>query len=134
MINSKVGVTGWGEGEVGSRGNRGLFLGCKAEARPHDGNLMKKRCLPFLSISACLSSAVARSPFPLPVPTRPTSFPLPVPTLPALDGYVITSNGLQVTLSGKVQGGVRLPKSVRSNLTVISRSFPADDFGWMQWL
>ena len=43
---------------------------------------MKQRFLPCLAIAASLSSAVAQSPFPLPIPTRPTSFPLPLPQRP----------------------------------------------------
>jgi predicted lipoprotein with Yx(FWY)xxD motif len=76
---------------------------------------MKKRFLPFLAIAACLSSAVAQSPFPLPIPTRPTSFPLPIPTRPSVGGYVIGAPGVTINLPGKVQGNV---SKLKGNLAI----------------
>ena len=65
--------------------------------------IMKHRLLTFLAIAACLSSAVAQSPFPLPIPTRPTSFPLPIPTRPTNTGYAIAL-GSTTALTAREQG------------------------------
>lgn len=55
---------------------------------------MKKRFLLCLAIAASLSSAVAQSPFPLPIPTRPTSFPLPLPQRPIHAGDFVAWGAL----------------------------------------
>jgi predicted lipoprotein with Yx(FWY)xxD motif len=68
--------------------------------------IMKVRFLPFLAFLACSSSVLAQPPFPLPIPTRPTSFPLPIPTRPTNPGYVIGAPGVTINLPGKVQGNV----------------------------
>jgi predicted lipoprotein with Yx(FWY)xxD motif len=68
--------------------------------------IMKVRSLPLLAVLACSSSLLAQSPFPLPIPTRPTSFPLPIPTRPSNAGYVIGAPGVTINLPGKVQGNV----------------------------
>lgn len=64
---------------------------------------MKMRFLPLLVILACSSSVIAQSPFPLPIPTRPTSFPLPTPTRPTNAGYAIAL-GSTTALTAREQG------------------------------
>ncbi len=89
--------------KAGSRGNRALF---RLEDLKRDSMMeiiMKHRLLPFLAMAACLSSAVAQAPFPLPIPTRPTSFPLPIPTRPTNAGYAIAL-GSTTALTGREQG------------------------------
>jgi predicted lipoprotein with Yx(FWY)xxD motif len=66
-----------------------------------------RRSLHLCALFACFSSSFAQSPFPLPIPTRPTSFPLPIPTRPEVEGYVLKSGSSSpISLAGKLQGNI----------------------------
>ncbi len=71
---------------------------------------MKLCFFPLLAVLACSSSVLAQSPFPLPIPTRPTSFPLSVPTLSPLQGFTGAMNGWNSTVPGAAQGRIVLLK------------------------
>jgi predicted lipoprotein with Yx(FWY)xxD motif len=68
--------------------------------------IMKVRFLPLLAVLVCSSSVLAQSPFPLPIPTRPTSFPLPIPTRPAMGGSVVAWGSSDVYGEGVPPAGL----------------------------
>jgi hypothetical protein len=68
-----------------------------------------RRSLHLCALFACVSSSFAQSPFPLPIPTRP-SLPLAIPTLPSYRGYVGAIDGWRSTVPGRAQGSIVLIK------------------------
>jgi predicted lipoprotein with Yx(FWY)xxD motif len=68
---------------------------------------MKMWFLPLLAALVYSSPVTAQSPFPLPIPERPTNFPLPIPTRPTQAGYVLKYGSFSsTTLAGKLQGSI----------------------------